>query len=156
MAEQGSMRTNALVLETSDKVLDLTGVSEAQASELKSELARVMIDSRAQQAELNLSLRGLDMRLSSLTDAASKSVSAGIDTTIRNVTEDGPGSTEILLGNTSRAKRGGMFALPATRKMLLTLAVAAAVWLGLRAARAWIVTRGAADSAISAPKARMV
>ena len=156
MAEDGVFGTNALVLETSDKALDLTGVPTQKTNELKNKLAQSMIASRERKTELSLSLQGLDAKLSGMTDVVSRGVAAGLDSTVRNVTEDASGKTEILIGNSARARHGSRIMLPSKRKVLLALAFLAAAWLGLRAARAWIVTRLWTDGGASAPKARMI
>ena len=130
--------TDALMLETSDKALDLTGLPPDEAGGLKARLAQTMVEARGRQAELNLSLQGLNAKLDSMTGTVSQGVAAGLDMTVRNVAEDASGKTEVLLGNTARARRGGMFGLP-SRKLLLFAAAAAALFFAFGAARSlWL------------------
>ncbi len=132
--------TDALVLEAADQTLDLTGLAPEQSGELRNRLAQTMAAARGRQAELNLSLQGLGAKLDGMTGTVSQGTAAGLDMTVRNVTEDVSGRTEILLGNSARARRGGMFALP-SRKLVLAVAAVIALFFAFGAARTlWLAS----------------
>ncbi len=119
---------NILDLTSAETLLSLSGLSPAQQRTLTYDLATRMTTEKEKQTELSLSLQGMNMKLSTLTDTAAKATDAGIDFTVKNTQEDRSGKTEVLMGNSKCAKRGT--SAPFLPLRLLLIGAGVVVFLG--------------------------
>jgi len=91
---------------SSNDVLDLSGLSEAQVAEIKRQHANGMVSVQVKAAELKLDVTALDAALSSFTEQTAKATQAGAHATIQHSQSSSIGKTEVVIGNTDRAAAG--------------------------------------------------
>lgn len=84
--------------------LSLQGMSPEVIAELKRLHAQGMIDTGIKAQELGVEVRALDALLASFTDTASKATQGGAHATITHTQTTTVGRTEVVIGNTDRAK----------------------------------------------------
>lgn len=91
---------------TNKHVLDLTGLSVGQISELKQQHAAGMIDIQRKATELKVDVGALDAALASFTDQTARATQAGASATITHTQTTSIGRTEVVIGNTEKAAAG--------------------------------------------------
>lgn len=91
---------------TQNDVLDLSGLSESQVSELRIQHAKGMISLQQKAQEAKIDVAALDASLSSFNDQTSKATQAGASATIQHSQTTSIGRTEVIIGNTDRAAAG--------------------------------------------------
>jgi hypothetical protein len=87
-------------------VLDLSGLSEVQISEIKQQQAEGIVAVQVKAAEKKLDVTALDAALSSFTEQTARAVEAGTHATIQHSQTSSIGKTEVVIGNTERAASG--------------------------------------------------
>ncbi|WP_300527707.1 hypothetical protein [Maricaulis sp.] len=103
--DDSSVPANQIDLGTS-QVVDLTGLSEDQASELRRQYASGMIDIHRKAQELKVDVGALEAGLSTFNDQATRASEAGHSATITHTQTTAAGRTEVVIGNTERAASG--------------------------------------------------
>jgi len=117
----------ALDLSQSD-TLDLSGLSEAQVASIKRQHADGMVAIQVKAAEMKLDVSALDAALVSFTEQTAKATQAGAHATIQHSQSSLIGKTEVVIGNTERARAGRLHGLlDGLQKNILWLLGATAV-----------------------------
>jgi len=96
---------NTIKLSGTD-LLDLSGLTEGQISELKVQYAEGMIDLKKKAEELKMDVGALDAALGSFNDQTSRATQEGSSATINHSQTTSLGRTEVVIGNTDRAAAG--------------------------------------------------
>ena len=120
---------NVLDLTSAETMLSLSGLSSAQQRTLTQDLASRMMAAKQKQSDLSLSLQGMNMKLNTLTDTASKAIDAGIDFTVKNTQNDCSGKTEVLMGNSACARRGTLIPTPSLQLLLMGAGIVVFLYL---------------------------
>lgn len=102
----GNLPADTSIALTQKEVLDLTGLSREQISELKYQHAAGMIDIKKKAEELSVDVGALDAALGSFVDQTAKATQAGASATITHTQTTSLGRTEVVIGNTVRALKG--------------------------------------------------
>lgn len=84
--------------------LNLEGLPPDQIAELRRQHATGMIDVSVKAQQLKVEVGALDAALSSFTDTATKATQGGAHATISHTQTTSLGRTEVVIGNTDRAK----------------------------------------------------
>lgn len=87
-------------------VLDLSGLSEEEARQLKKDFASGIIDVHKKAAELKVDVGALDSALHSFTEQTAQATKSGAHATITHTQDSSLGRTEIIIGNTEKAAQG--------------------------------------------------
>jgi hypothetical protein len=82
----------------------LSHLSEAEIAELQRQHISSMIDMRKKAEEMKIDVGALDAILNSATDTATKATQGGAHATISHTQTTSVGRTEVVIGNTDRAK----------------------------------------------------
>ena len=96
--------TSIRLTETSE--LDLSGLDNQQIAELKAQHAAGLIDLGKKAAELKIDVGALDAALGSFVAQTHDATNAGASATISHTQETAIGRTEVMIGNTDKAKSG--------------------------------------------------
>ncbi|UVE47772.1 hypothetical protein KS461_11010 [Pseudomonas chlororaphis] len=91
---------------TQNDVLDLSGLSESQVSELRLQHAKGLVSLQQKAQEMKIDVAALDASLSSFNDQTAKATQAGTSATIQHSQTTSIGRTEVIVGNTDRAAAG--------------------------------------------------
>lgn len=87
-------------------VLDLSGLSDSQVSELRLQHAKGLISLQQKAQEMKVDVAALDASLNAFTDQTEKATLSGASVTIQHSQTTSIGRTEIIIGNTDRAAAG--------------------------------------------------
>lgn len=93
---------------TQSDVLDLSGLSDSQISELRLQHAKGLLSLQQKAQEMKIDVAALDASLNSFNDQTSKATQAGTSATIQHSQTTSIGRTEVIIGNTDRAAAGKM------------------------------------------------
>lgn len=93
---------------TQSDVLDLSGLSDSQISELRLQHAKGLLSLQQKAQEMKIDVAALDASLNSFNDQTSKATQAGTSATIQHSQTTSIGRTEVIVGNTDRAAAGKM------------------------------------------------
>ena len=96
---------NQINLGTS-QLIDLTGLTEEQATELRHQHASGMIDIHRKAQELKVDVAALEAGLGAFNDQTVRATEAGHSATITHTQTTAAGRTEVVIGNTERAASG--------------------------------------------------
>ena len=96
---------NSLELSNTNSI-DLTGLSDSQAIELKKKFAENRIDLDAKTQEMRIGVAALNATLESFNSNAEKATQAGHSATFQHSQTTSLGRTEIIVGNTDKAASG--------------------------------------------------
>jgi hypothetical protein len=102
----GDLTADKSISFTNHQVLDLSGLSEGQISELKQEYATGVIDLQKKATELKIEVGALDAALSAFNDQTSRATQSGASATITHTQTTSIGRTEVVMGNTEKAAKG--------------------------------------------------
>lgn len=91
---------------TDTDIVDLSGLSDRQVEELKSQYAKGMIDIHKKAAEMKVDVAALGATLESLVGQTDKATRAGAHVTMTHTQKTSIGTTEVMMGNTERAAAG--------------------------------------------------
>ena len=91
---------------TQNDVVDLSGLSDEQVALIKRQHADGMVSVQVKAAEMKLEVSALDAALTSFTDQTAKASQAGAHATIQHSQTSAIGTTEVVIGNTDRARAG--------------------------------------------------
>lgn len=91
---------------TESKELDLSGLDSQQIAELKAQRVAGLIDVEKKAAELNVDVGALDAALGTFVAQTHDATNAGASATISHTHETSFGRTEVIIGNTDKAKSG--------------------------------------------------
>ena len=111
-------------------VLDLSGLSESQIAELKTQFVSGMLDVKKKAEELKVDVGALDAALSSFNEQTARATQAGASATITHTQTSSLGRTEVVIGNTDRAASGKISRSGVGEKnqtLLIVIVVAAAL-----------------------------
>lgn len=119
------------------QIIDLTGLSEEQAAELRRQHAAGMIDIQRKAQELRVDVGALQASLDAFNDQTSKATQSGHSATITHTQTTSAGRTEVVIGNTDRAASGKISRSAAGQKdvtiwIIIAVAVVAVI-VGLAA-----------------------
>jgi hypothetical protein len=131
-----SAPTNSIDL-ASSQVIDLSGLTEQQAAELRQQYASGMLDIHRKAQELKVDVAALEAGLSTFNDQTARATEANHSATITHTQTTAAGRTEVIIGNTERAASGKISRSAAGQKDIT-------IWLALIAAGAVIVVAIAA------------
>lgn len=90
----------------SSQVVDLTGLPEEEAAELRRQYASGMIDIHRKAQELKVDVGALEAGLNAFNDQAARASEAGHSATITHTQTTAAGRTEVVIGNNERAASG--------------------------------------------------
>lgn len=86
--------------------LSLTGLSDDQIAELKKQHAQGLINVQRKAEELKVDVGALDAALNTFNDQTARATEAGSSATITHTQTTSAGRTEVVIGNTDKAKSG--------------------------------------------------
>jgi len=109
MAKQSEKGTETLqksIKLTPNDLIDITGLTEEQVAELRQQHASGLIDIHKKATELSVDVNALTNALHTFTDQTAKATAVDAHTTITHTQTSSLGRTEVVIGNTDRAKSG--------------------------------------------------
>lgn len=134
MSEEERETENAVAISESDvpnrvtlnpsTSLDLSAFSEEQRAALLTDYTRGVLDVSRRAHELHVDVATLDKTLQSLAGTAREVAEVGNAVTVTHTQETSVGRTEILMGNTRRARRGKLSKSQAGKRDLTPFYVA--------------------------------
>lgn len=91
---------------TQNDVIDLSGLSDNQISELRLQHAKGLLSLQHKAQEMKIDVAALDASLNSFNDHTANATQAGTSATIQHSQTTSIGRTEVIIGNTDRAAAG--------------------------------------------------